>query len=61
MLYVQPLKEANTKKTWTPQKCVYDLADTSRYWYLSVKEEFIKLGANVSSVDPGLFYWKEHL
>ena len=24
-----------------------------------MKEELIKLGANVSSVDPGLFYWKE--
>ena len=24
------------------------------------KEELIKLGANVSSVDAGLFYWTEH-
>ena len=39
---------------------MYGLADVSRYWHLRVKEELIKLGANVSSVDPGLFYWKEH-
>ena len=36
------------------------LADSSRYWYLYLKEELIKLGANVSSVDLGLLYWKEH-
>ena len=39
---------------------MYGLADASRYWYLRVKGELIKLGANVSSVDPYLFYWKEH-
>ena len=38
---------------------MHGLADASRYWYLRVKEELIKLGANVSLVDPGLFYWKE--
>ena len=27
---------------------------------MRVKQELIKLGANVSPVDPGLFYWKEH-
>ena len=27
---------------------------------MRVKEELIKPDANVSSVDPGLFYWKEH-
>ena len=27
---------------------------------MRVKDELIKLGANVSSVDPGLFFWKEH-
>ena len=39
---------------------MYGLAEASMYWYLRVKEELIKLGANVSSVDSGLFYWKEH-
>ena len=39
---------------------MYGLADASRYWYLRVKEELIKLRANISSVDPGSFSWKEH-
>ena len=30
-------------------------ADASGYWHLRVEEELIKLGTNVSSVDPGLF------
>ena len=59
-VYLRPPKEANTNKMWKLQKCVYGLADACRYWYLRVKEELIKLGANVSSVDPGLFYWKKH-
>ena len=39
---------------------MYGLADAKGYLYLRVKKELIKLGANTSSVDPGLFYWKEH-
>ena len=39
---------------------MYGIANASRCWYLRVKEELIKLGANVSSVDPGLIYWKGH-
>ena len=58
-VYLRPPKEANTNKIWRLQKCVYGLAEASRYWYFRVKEEVIKLGANVSSIDPGLFYWKE--
>ena len=39
---------------------MYSLADTGRHWYLRVKEELIKVGATASSVNPGLFYRKEH-
>ena len=59
-IYLQPPKEANTNKIWRLQKCVYGLADANRYRYLRVKEELIDLGANVSSVEPVLLYWKEH-
>ena len=55
-VYLRPPKEANSNKIWRLQKCVYGLADAGRYWCLRVKEELIKLGANVSSVDLGLFY-----
>ena len=59
-VYFWPPKEANTNKIWKSQKCVYGLADASRYWYLRIKEELIKLRANISSVDPGSFPWQEH-
>ena len=59
-VFLRPSKEGNTNKILRLQKCVPCLADAGRYWYLHVKEELIKLGANVSSFDPGLFYWKEH-
>ena len=36
------------------------LTDASRYRCLREKEDLIKLGANISSIDPGLFYWKEN-
>ena len=41
-------------------KVLYGLSDASRYWYLHVSEELLKLGAKVSSTDPGLFYWREN-
>ena len=58
-VYLWPSKEANKIKIWKLWKCVYGLADASRYWYLR-ERELIKLGANVSSVDTGVFYWKEN-
>ena len=58
IVYLWPPKEANTNKIWNLQKCKYGLADATRYCYLRVKE-LIKLRANVSLVDPGLFYCKE--
>ena len=60
IVYLHPPAEANTSKVWKLQKCVYGLADASRYWYLHVREELLKLGAKISSLDPGLFYWLEN-
>mgnify|MGYP001796156622 CR=1 FL=1 len=57
---MRPPKEAATKQVWKLQKCVYGLADASRFWYLRVREELMKLGAKLSRVDPGIFYWKEN-
>ena len=36
MVYLQPLKEVNTSNTnkiWKLRKCMYGLAETSRYWF----------------------------
>ena len=60
MVYLQPLKEVNTSNTnkiWKLRKYMYGLAETGRYWYLYVKEELIKLGANEHWKEH---YWKEH-
>ena len=46
-VYLRSLKEANPTKIWKLQKCVYGLIDAGRYWYLRVREELIKLGANI--------------
>ena len=35
-VYLRPPVEANTRKVWKLRKCVYGLADASRYWYLRV-------------------------
>ena len=46
IIYLRPPKEANTSKVWKLEKCAYVLADASRYWYLRVREELLKLWAN---------------
>ena len=60
IVYLHPPKRANTSKIWKLQKCVYGLADASKYWYLCVREELLKLGAKIISIDPGLSYWREN-
>ena len=37
---------------------MFGLADTSRYWYLKVREELCKLGARTSQFDQGLFTFR---
>ena len=39
---------------------MYGRPDVRRYWYLRVREELSKLEAKISSIDPGLFYWREN-
>ena len=54
-VYVRPPKEAQTNKVWKLRKCVYGLADASRYWYLKLREELIKLGATPAQLDQRIF------
>ena len=42
-VYIRPAKEANTDKIWRFQKCVYDLADASRYWSFKLKKSHLGL------------------
>ena len=53
--FVRPPKEANADKVWDLQKCVYGLADVSRFWYLKLKEEIIRLGGIPPLLDKGIF------
>ena len=56
-VFVKPPKEAGTNGLWKLNKCVYGLADASRYWYLKLQEELIKLGAKPSTLVQGIFLW----
>ena len=57
--YILPPSEANVSKghLWQLNKCVYGLNDASREWYLTVREELIKLGALPSKYDQAVFTW----
>ena len=54
-VFVKPPKEAKTDKVWELKKCVYGLADPSRYWYLKLREELIR--ATSIQLDQGIFIW----
>ena len=56
-VYVKPPKECETSNLWKLNKCVYGLADSSRWWYLKVSEELQSLGARCCKLDQGLFLW----
>ena len=58
-IYVRPLKEATTSKICKLRKAVCGLAAANRTWYLKIREELVKLGAVISKIDQGIFYWKE--
>ena len=57
-IYLRPPSEAHTQGTvWKLQKCVYGLADASLFWYKRVCQVMSDTGANVSLVEPAVFYW----
>ena len=60
LVYVRPPKEAKTDQIWKLNKCVYGLADASRYWYLKIREELLKLKATPCKLDQGIFFWHEN-
>ena len=56
-VYISPPKDMfpNSNFTWKLKKCVYCLADASRYWYDRVLHEFEALGGRRSTFDYALF------
>ena len=59
-VYLKPPKDAKVNgKLWLLKKCVYGLNDASLKWYNRVKEVMLKSGAQMSKVDPALFFWND--
>ena len=59
-VFLVPPPEAKVHEglLWKLNKCVYGLTDASRVWYLSVREELIKLGMRPSVHDEAIFTYK---
>ena len=58
-VFLKPPSEFRKKGIiWRLKRCVYGLNQASRMWYLKVREEMIKLGAESPKVDPAYFIWK---
>ena len=45
-------------KLWKLKTTVYGLVDAARSWYMTVKEELLKTGAEMSKFDEALFIWR---
>ena len=57
-VYIKPPKESETDRSivWKLKHGLYGLKDGARQFYLSVKEELLKLGFNMCEIDPAMFY-----
>lgn len=56
-VYIQPPKEAETKKLWRLKKAVYGLKDAAKVWYFSLKRILESLGGVCSKLEPSIFKW----
>ena len=56
-VYIKPPKESGTGNgiLWKLKHCLYGLKDGARQFYLSVREELLKLGCEQCSLDPAVF------
>jgi len=56
-IYLKPPKESRTSENviWKLKHCLYGLKDGARQFYLSVKEELLKLGFKQCDLDPAVF------
>ena len=57
-VYIMPPKESETDEgvVWKLKHGLYGLKDGTRQFYISVKEELLKLGCKISEMDPAMFY-----
>ncbi|MCG7877701.1 MAG: reverse transcriptase domain-containing protein, partial [Candidatus Thiodiazotropha endolucinida] len=57
-VYIKPPKESETEigVVWKLKHGLYGLKDGARQFYMSVKDELMRLGCKMSDLDPALFY-----
>ena len=58
-VYIVPPIKTNGNKLWKLEKCVYGLNDAARMWYFAIWDELERLGCKRSSIDYGIFYWRD--
>ena len=58
-IFLKPPKEFYEGNLWKLKKTVYGLNDAGRAWYLRIKEVLLKLGGQMSHLEPALFSWRE--
>ena len=56
---VPPIKTSENK-FWKLEKCVYGLNDAARMWYFAIWNELEMLGCKRSSINDGIFYWRNN-
>lgn len=61
-VYLRPPIESGVSEDiiWKLRHCLYGLKDGARQFYLSVKEELVKLGCKQSKLDPAVFVLQTH-
>ena len=55
---LKPSIEAGKNRLWKLKTTVYGSVDAARSWYMTVKEELLKLGAKMPKFDEALFIWR---
>ena len=55
-VYIKPPKESDTDNgvVWKLKHGLYGLKDGARQFYISIKEELLKLGCKISEMDPAM-------
>lgn len=56
-VWLRPPPEFFRGYIWKLKKTVYGLNDAARAWYFRVKDELLKLGVIMCTLDPALFFW----
>ena len=57
-VYIRPPRESQTPSNmiWKLKHGLYGLKDWARIFFISVKEELLKLGFRQCTLDPAIFY-----